>query len=955
MIRVKPGRFSYFTLLGLTIALQPAANSAIAQATELKVAVIRVEFQEDDSPATAGNGLFLTENPGDIICDSWALDPSPHNAQYFQDHLSFANHYWTRVSNDQVRVNTALSEVFPAGDQAYQLQHDMLHYHPYLEDFDETERLVQLVQDAVILADPDVDFSAFNTVMIAHAGMGGDFAFVLNPTPGNIPSAYMTADDLSAHGGVNTEEGLLDHAIIIPESQNFMQYEETIGLFEETSDPCFYQVALNGTITLMLGFHLGLPAMYDTEEGTSLIGGFGLMDQGSNNWHGVVPTLPNPYTRIERGWDFANHVSIGDSVRLETGANPVRVDLTPTEYFLIENRQRNLVDAPGYTLWVDSLGADTVSVLLGTSGVVIEVDELDAGIPGNGLLIWHIDESAEHTAENPNGGALQLVDLEEADGAQDMGHETQLLFADYLETGWWFDSWYAGNEGWFHLNRGEPIVGDSLLNFSSTTRPNTNANDGTPSHLRIENISKPGSEMAFRISSDRIQVPPFDRFMALSSSTENEIIVVKNDTLTRYLLGGTEFSRSRRADKALIDILLPDPSANIKVADPWLVAEMPDHLLLYNIQSEMLIRDSTMSTVGVVQFHGDGSMHSLGYASREAPFRAVLRYTSQMDPSEPPLQDRYFQASSRINPMMLPVYYTADTLYWVESTQYPLQPGAPGPIVTNSVDDIRPTFLDQDGFLSTGEEGLYQESTPVFSIIVDPDHDSNPEILSVFEDYWQIRASTGAMWDGSPVPLDGVVAVPQVADFLGLGEAQVLFRTESGYEIFSYDGNSLESGVLLWYPDEASEIWTLASGGSIYVVLGSENSQMLRFSNSDDHDPIIMWTGSNGRIENDRIVDLRPFVSTDPQYLDNLQSAYNYPNPVEGGETVIRAWVASTETWSIDIYSLAGFNIESYESDVLYPGYQEWTWDVSDISNGIYLANVTAGNQSKIIKIAVQK
>ncbi|MCF6237678.1 MAG: hypothetical protein L3J79_02505 [Candidatus Marinimicrobia bacterium] len=489
----------------LTIMLLLGLSTASLSAESLKVAVIRVAFQPDNSPATTGDGTFIMEDTSGLVCADWSLDPPPHASTYFKDHLRAADNYWQRVSNGHITIDLDNSTVYPLSeDEAFELPHDMLYYHPYLEDFDETGKLYELGRDALALADPYIDFSDYSTIILAHAGMGGDFAFALDPTPGNIPSAYLSQADFLEYGSLSTDEKDLDDLIIIPESQNFLQYEETRNLFENAEDPCFYQVGLNGTLALMLGFHLGLPPLYNTETGLSLVGGFALMDQGSNNFHGIAPAFPDPYTRIKAGWVSANEQGIGAQVSLAPDDAPVRVSISESEYYLLENRQRDLIQPDDMIQWIDKAGYDTVSVELSSGGVVLRVDEQHAGLPGNGLHIWHVDESAWFTNDNPNGGDIQLVDFVEADGAQDMGHTTQLLFADYLETGWWFDPWFAGNAGWFHLNRKQEVIGDSLLSFSSSTFPATISNAGTPSHLRIENISKNSSNMSFSIASDRL-------------------------------------------------------------------------------------------------------------------------------------------------------------------------------------------------------------------------------------------------------------------------------------------------------------------------------------------------------------------------------------------------------------------------------------------------------------------
>jgi hypothetical protein len=60
------------------------------------------------------------------------------------------------------------------------------------------------------------------------------------------------------------------------------------------------------------------------------------------------------------------------------------------------------------------------------------------------------------------------------------------------------------------------------------------------------------------------------------------------------------------------------------------------------------------------------------------------------------------------------------------------------------------------------------------------------------------------------------------------------------------------------------------------------------------------------------------------------------------------------DTWSIEIFSMNGAQVARVEQDVLQRNtYNEWVWDASDVSNGVYLAQIVAGNSSEIIKIAV--
>ena len=81
--------------------------------------------------------------------------------------------------------------------------------------------------------------------------------------------------------------------------------------------------------------------------------------------------------------------------------------------------------------------------------VVTHVPNYDYGLPGSGILIWHIDENA--IKENKlnsrsinNNIAKNGIDLEEADGAQDIGFDSQFLCVA-PSLGLWSDFWFENN------------------------------------------------------------------------------------------------------------------------------------------------------------------------------------------------------------------------------------------------------------------------------------------------------------------------------------------------------------------------------------------------------------------------------------------------------------------------------------------------------------------------------
>ena len=915
----------------------------------MRVAVIRVSFQEDSSPATTGNGQFVLADTNAITCDQWTLDPPPHDKFYFKDHLEAANNYWQKVSSGNVGVDTMLSTIYPVGrDASYLLPHDMLYYHPYLESYDETEKLFELSRDALALADPDVDFNLYSTIMLVHAGMGGDFAFALDPTPGNIPSAYLSQQDFSEYGTLETTEGPLTDLIIIPESQNFLQYAETRSLFEDATDPCFYQVGLNGTVALMLGFHLGLPPLYNTDSGVSLVGGFALMDQGSNNFHGVVPAYPDPYTRMEMGWTNAQQAHVGDDITLGIHDPPIQVNMSDREYYLIENRQRNMDSLIHVPQWIDEAGFDTVSVILSDRGVVLDVDEQHAGLPGNGLYIWHIDESAWFSAENPNGGLNQLVDFVEADGAQDMGFTTQLLFADYLETGWWFDPWFAANAGYFDLNRSTSVPADSLLSFGPNTRPSTVSNSGNPSHLLIDNISRNGSVMSFSIRSERmVNTEVISAFLGWSE-TGNEIWALNQDSteINSYTLSEGDLQIVTGSPISPEYILEPEFKESVVFRAPWIGRNFENGLMFKNILTNIDYFQVGKSN----PFELSVQSSRIWYFAENDENYTFGNWNSTLGTSTftilPSFPSARFQTLSGIS-------------FQYDATQEEPKPVGVRNVDPDFIEGSIPSELSMISWSTSNNQlelTTLPESTtkgivveqPLHIIPLDADADGDYEIALFYATEIKIINQQGTAWNGSPFTVDAYLGNPLIGPMVK-GELGIFLRHAQSYSIYSVSGKLEETGVLDTVPAEAQNTLRLQNNGSL--VLSA--SQMLQFSFEDPHSNRLFWSDPQGNSAGTRIVNIfQTAVNNHPEL--KAGSVYNYPNPIKGSKTTIRAWIGAVDTWQIDIYSLSGAKVLHHELDVdQHNSYNEWVWDASSLSNGVFLGQVTAGDRSEIIKIAI--
>jgi M6 family metalloprotease-like protein len=510
-------------------------NSGSKSDTLLRVCALRVQFVEDQVTGTTGTGRM-----GSGFDSSLTIDPLPHDRAYFEDHLSFLKHYYETVSNRRLRFETLT--VFPASDTAvYQLDYPMWHYNYNNGDTELlNRRLTELFVQAVGKA-TDVDFSQFDAIFIFHAGVGKDFNLGYDYTPFDIPSAYITEEDIRRYTPDAVLPDSIKQGIILPEGENqaeALEYD--------------IELSLNGIMVKLFGNWLGLPDLFDTQTGNSGIGRWGMMDQGSGNVSALVPAMPEAWSRAKMRWEDVLDIlpsATGDTVRIarfghNSEARIVRFPITPREYYLVENRDSDadsigyveLKDRGGNILRVDHDGNFAVQ-----SGfrVAVEANRYDFGIPGSGLLIWHIDEDVIEAGMADNSVNTDPdhrgVDLVEADGAQDIGNSYGIgSSGSGTELGIAEDAWYFNNKEHRAANNDAQID-----QFSARTFPAAKFYDGSYPRLDLTDFSTVDTVMSFVARLDGLQpgfpvsfAAPADWAVAdLDGDSVRDIYFIVNDSL----------------------------------------------------------------------------------------------------------------------------------------------------------------------------------------------------------------------------------------------------------------------------------------------------------------------------------------------------------------------------------------------------------------------------------------
>lgn len=485
--------------------------------------MVEFPFEEDDDPLTTGRGTFLDSITAQysmadtLLCNGFLADKPPHNADYFSSQMLAVKNYYDAFVNEDESFEIHMI------DSVYTTSKPMREYalgDSYLGEF--FKESVELAKGEI----EDLSIDLNNAIIVIfHAGMGQDFAVpLIDPTSHDLKSAYVDEEILNNVEPILINSIEINRGIILPETQNMIYYDVVQDIFSGTSDLCDIQVGLTGTFALLLGYAFDLPPLFNTESGMAGVGVFGLMDHGSNNGRGVIPSPPSPWTRIQKGW--SNSITIDNDTTLsisidESLPTVYRVDINNDEFFLIENRnnwiqgesadidslrrkEEHKISDEQVGHWFDTVLAEfSEEEIELTNGVITKFKNYDVGLPGSGILIWHINDklmNANQIGVNNNPGQ-KAISIEEADGSVDVGYSSaHPLFTQHVN-GWKFDYWYADNFYYFEYGNPEEKNNDNdYVVFDDFTRPNSSTMENVHSGIKFTVMSEPNHTMDVEIN-----------------------------------------------------------------------------------------------------------------------------------------------------------------------------------------------------------------------------------------------------------------------------------------------------------------------------------------------------------------------------------------------------------------------------------------------------------------------
>ncbi|MDY0083697.1 MAG: T9SS type A sorting domain-containing protein [Ignavibacteriaceae bacterium] len=984
----------------------PVQKKNVNAVDTVKILAVMVNFLEDKDGATFGNGKF-----GSIYTQNYSsdiLDPLPHDKDYFESHLTFVKNYFQKVSNGKVHVSfTILPDTFSVSKT-------MRNYAPPPGSGDLTT-IGSFAQEVWNIADqiyPSFGFSDFDLILIFHAGVGRDIS--LPGSLGNerdLPSVYLSENTLKNIFGdnfagfpVSNGSFAITNSMIIPETES-RELETITGKF-------LFEITINGLLAASVASHLGLPDLFDTETGYSAIGRSGLMDgQAIFAYNGCFPPEPSAWEKIYLGWATAEEINPGDhfitlTSKLASSVSDtviLKVPLNSTEYFLIENRQRdaykdgaNLVYKSNGNIINRKFIKDTTGFYSydtdSLSGVVLDVDEFDWALPGDGIIIWHIDENVinEKLAENKinTDKHRRGVDVEEADGVQDIGEKFITIFGDQvIGEGTQDDFWFRGNESSLYKNI-----------FSKDTRPDTKTNSGANSLITIKNFSDISNRMSFNVEyGDSIIKPLFSLDISahyyIKSVTGfgigNKLFALNSEPQLRiFNEDSVVYTQDRFSDFKPASFNIGNISYLVGIIHDDFTQQSPSKINIvsfdgnqfnlnsvdaaYYINTLPVVRKTITESYQVLAGTNDGKVlifnltdllnGNANVTEQIIEDGAVIKQLASVD-------FKIFAIGSKneTNSNYDFVYADENLIKFTDEVIFRLaiardNKGNDLTIVSSGKNNeyFANVFLDNQIHNKFSLPSL--ESAINFSLS-DIKNDGNTYLITPDNDKLYAYSLNGALSDNFPfISRESEVfeGVAMSADIEGDNKSEIFFYTDSG-NLYAIDGGTgkVVNGFPISFGRELITTPIIFLADNKINIAGVDYSNSFKGWSVSATEGKIDWADEFADQMNSSFIAGALSGNVINEFFP-VHKAYNYPNPVYDGQTAIRYYVNEDSKINIKIFDLAGDFVAELNDNASGGMDNETIWKVNNVQSGVYLARIEAAGssgktESVVIKIAVVK
>ena len=1021
-----------------THSLTTHTNSQPNVPDTLTIVAVMVEFQPDDNRLTTGNGTFDPSNLTYLDNPDITIDPLPHDQSYFERHLAFAKNYFSKVSGGQLHIKY---RVLP---KVYQLPAGMEQYAPTGETFT-NQKVADLAQDTWQVVEEQGGFSTSEldpqktAFTIFHAGIGRDIKLtgtILDKTPQDIPSLFFDQSAFSRlldqpnFNGFSINDGAfrITNSMILPRSLS-RRGEDVSG------NDFVLQLSTNGLICASIGSYLGLPDLFNTETGNSGIGRFGLMDGESFfSYRGLFPPEPSAWEKIYLGWQdpFIIDPSNNNLISLPAAAyhqknSIAKVPLSANEYFLIENRHRDpngngvtltfeqpdgTVETKQFTNYDETFVNQTKGFEESLiAGVVTDISNPEWSLPGGldigpdetagtaddrllngGMLIWHIDEAVinsqiENQSVNKNP-TRRGVDLEEADGAQDIGRPANSNFSSQAR-GTAFDFWWDENNASVVT-----LDGDTLQfyenRFGPDTRPSNESNSGAPGFFELYNFSDNKPMASFRIrpsSTDNIQSV---RLPASKIDDETAYTTPQSNYFSAYPLGLTLYPAS--SDSFLVIPTQQSTYAlNLEGANNSVFNFQSPSVQQPHLGNTLILGEApTQSQIELSAWQWNGSQWNArwytdidaneAFLSSDGTQTLYADFTDQRinlsdGTNQAPLSKPQ-QRSATVNGLFTVLTENQLRLEPVGST-YPISKNGSrhySGAVQLGKEQQRFYYLSDDELLIFDPESFTQPKTIAQDIdlgwpaMVDLNRDGRIDFsyINRATGVLEARNINGALLANFPI------RPPQNSQFIGTplvsrseqsGDITLYIPTQDSLSLninaYTVDGEPVEGFPLFvgTISDQKNQpIHPIIHGKTLYAVSHRGDLKAWQLNDIDE----VLWASRYGNSFRNKVSGTIHTESPQEPSSDNKilvkEETYNWPNPAEDF-TNIRFQTSGSGTVEVKIITSGGrivFN-KNYKASGSAP--EEYQISTQHWSSGLYFAMITAtvgGQQErKMIKMVI--
>lgn len=957
-----------------------------------KVVAILVQFQEDNTPLSSGNGLFnLTSQYYDpSLGKDTVIDSPPYDSAYFADHLKFLQNYFYKSSKGKLVMSYDLY------GQIINLPNQMQAYSPQRTD-PTNVKLGNLFQDSWSRADSFVNFSNYNpsntAFVIFHAGVGRDVdlisTFGYDPTPYDIPSVYLGLKNLqefygNTYNGIQTSDGFyIQNSLIIP-STELRELQLTAGTF-------LLQLGMNGILTASFGSYLGLPDLFNTTNGKTTIGRFGLMDgQSLFSYNGIFPPEPSAWEKIYLGWVEPVTISSGtDSFLIPTSSKNIprdstifKVLISSQEYFLIENKNRD-PENNGQTIYTTNSDSNYVTTypqdlidgfyystfetsLYLLDGNVTDVETFDWSLPGlidgtnnyrGGILIWHIDETVINANISTNSVNNNFnhkgVDLEEAKGAQQIGVTFNTFFGAITGDGTPVDYWFNGNHE----------VPSSIYQnqFTPTTNPNSLSYSLANNNIFISNFSAIDTLMSLKVSVGGTQLSPlsgFPKFAGLDSSGNSQAIAFdftgsNGDeifTNSNFKLFGFNSDGSGLQPGGILSNTFGKfiPAAFNTSKSKYIVSLNNNSIQFLN-NSFNTVETNFNSAPSTPPLSIDES----GYVYIGREDGKIFKYNQVPN---------FLVVDSSSGPISQFSKIPQDTFTFITNPNKYL---VVGNINSTTSTDILIVNNNNQFFVNGAQLNLNYTIAEISSspVLADVNSDGKQEIVFVGDNKVYALNSNGVLLDNFPASFNEIISSGiSVADINNDNIYDLIFVAANG-DMFAYgvDGKIVGGFPVKVGPNTTSTPALANINDTLGIVVVSGDGYLYGFKTNSIYDESkVLWKN----YLKDKFLSNNNFVSGNiPVNISGKlpsDKVYNWPNPVYDNSTYIRYFLnGNASSVTIKILDLSGELVTTIPATVYSRADNEVKWDVSSVQSGIYYgvveAEIDGSSETQIIKIAVVK